>query len=188
MQDSQYAADFDRLLDLCREHGVAVQTIKGVCRGPWGSKEPTAATWYEPLEEQDDIDLAVHWSWGRPTSFSTAWETSGCCRNLTRPNASRRARATSEWPACSKIAGSLPVRLTRRFTLSNRRRDCRSRQPACLSRAQLLESLDRDDLERVAATMSELEFEAGSVITREGERGDRIARGTFAEGGEGEGG
>ena len=69
MQDTQYAADFDRLLDLCREHGVAVQTIKGVCRGPWGSKEPTAATWYEPLEEQDDIDLAVHWVLGSPDVF-----------------------------------------------------------------------------------------------------------------------
>ena len=46
-----------------------MQTIKSVCRGPWGSKEPTAQTWYEPLEEQDDIDLAVHWVLGLPDIF-----------------------------------------------------------------------------------------------------------------------
>ena len=44
-----------------------------------------------------------------------------------------------------------------------------------LSRVPLLASLDADDLERLAATMHELTFEAGSVITREGERGARIA-------------
>ena len=37
--------------------------------GPMGIKEPTAATWYEPLEEQDDIDLAVHWVLGLPDVF-----------------------------------------------------------------------------------------------------------------------
>ena len=61
MQDPQYAADVVRLLSICRDRNVAVQTIKGIARGPWGSTEPSAGTWYEPLTEQDDIDLAVHW-------------------------------------------------------------------------------------------------------------------------------
>jgi aryl-alcohol dehydrogenase-like predicted oxidoreductase len=69
MQDAQYAADFDRLLALCRERGVAVQTIKSVSRGPWGAKEPWAATWYEPLVEQADVDLAVQWALGLPDIF-----------------------------------------------------------------------------------------------------------------------
>jgi aryl-alcohol dehydrogenase-like predicted oxidoreductase len=69
MQDAQYAADFERLLALCRERGVAVQTIKSVSRGPWGAKEPWAATWYEPLVEQADVDLAVHWALGLPDVF-----------------------------------------------------------------------------------------------------------------------
>jgi aryl-alcohol dehydrogenase-like predicted oxidoreductase len=64
MQDAQYAADFERLFALCRERGVAVQTIKSVSRGPWGAKEPWAATWYEPLVEQADVDLAVQWVLG----------------------------------------------------------------------------------------------------------------------------
>ena len=69
IQDSQYAADFDRLLGLCRERNVAVQTIKSLCRGPWGAAEPWAATWYEPLVGQAEVDLAVHWVLGLPDVF-----------------------------------------------------------------------------------------------------------------------
>jgi aryl-alcohol dehydrogenase-like predicted oxidoreductase len=68
-RDEQYAADVERLLALCRERAVAVQTIKSISRGPWGSKQSTAATWYEPLVEQAHIDLAVHWVLGEPGVF-----------------------------------------------------------------------------------------------------------------------
>src|SRR3954452_18991729 len=50
-RDDVYRADAERLLALCRERDVAVQTIKSISRGPWGSKEQTTATWYEPLTE-----------------------------------------------------------------------------------------------------------------------------------------
>jgi aryl-alcohol dehydrogenase-like predicted oxidoreductase len=69
MQEPRYAADFEALLLLCRERNVAVQTIKSIARGPWGSKKQTRACWYEPLEEQADIDRAVHWVLGRPQVF-----------------------------------------------------------------------------------------------------------------------
>jgi aryl-alcohol dehydrogenase-like predicted oxidoreductase len=69
VQDAQYARDFERLLETCRERSIAVQTIKGIARGPWGSREHSAATWYEPLVEQADIDLAVHWVLGEPGVF-----------------------------------------------------------------------------------------------------------------------
>ena len=69
MQNPQYAADFERLMALCQERNVAVQTIKTIARGPWGSKPRTRATWYEPLEEQADIDRAVHWAMARPGIF-----------------------------------------------------------------------------------------------------------------------
>ena len=52
-----------------RERGVAVQTIKSITLAPWDGREQTAATWYEPLREQADIDLAVHWVLGRPGVF-----------------------------------------------------------------------------------------------------------------------
>jgi len=69
MQNPQYAADFEALLAVCRERNVAVQTIKSLARGPWKTKTPTRATWYEPLESQADIDLAVHWTLGREGLF-----------------------------------------------------------------------------------------------------------------------
>ena len=69
VQDPQYARDVGRLLSMCRERNVAVQTIKGIARGPWGSKARSAATWYEPLVEQPHIDLAVHWVLGETGVF-----------------------------------------------------------------------------------------------------------------------
>ena len=69
MQNSQYAVDFEELARLCRERGVAMQTIKGITLGPWGEHERSRATWYEPLEEQADVDRAVHWVLGRPDVF-----------------------------------------------------------------------------------------------------------------------
>jgi aryl-alcohol dehydrogenase-like predicted oxidoreductase len=69
VQNEQYAADFEALLKLCTERNVAVQTIKAIVRAPWAGRPQTTATWYEPLEEQSDIDLAVHWVLGRPGVF-----------------------------------------------------------------------------------------------------------------------
>jgi aryl-alcohol dehydrogenase-like predicted oxidoreductase len=69
LQDAAYAADVERLLAVCRERDVAIQTIKSIARGPWGSRKPSAGTWYEPLVEQEHIDLAVHWVLGEPGVF-----------------------------------------------------------------------------------------------------------------------
>jgi aryl-alcohol dehydrogenase-like predicted oxidoreductase len=69
MRDEHYSADFEELTTLCAERGVAVQTIKAITLAPWDGREETAATWYEPLRDQADIDLAVHWVLGRPGVF-----------------------------------------------------------------------------------------------------------------------
>ncbi|MBN1219325.1 MAG: aldo/keto reductase [Anaerolineae bacterium] len=69
MQNPQYAANFDKLLKVCQERNVAVQTIKSLARGPWGDKPPTRTCWYEPFEDQADIDRAVHYVLGRPGLF-----------------------------------------------------------------------------------------------------------------------
>src|SRR5262245_37505711 len=69
MRDTTYAADFEALAAVCVERGVAVQTIKSISLAPWHGRERTSSTWYEPLREQGDIDLAVHWVLGRPGIF-----------------------------------------------------------------------------------------------------------------------
>ena len=69
MRDPAYAADFEALAGACAERGVALQTIKGISLAPWNGREQTASTWYEPLRDQADIDLAVHWVLSRPGVF-----------------------------------------------------------------------------------------------------------------------
>jgi aryl-alcohol dehydrogenase-like predicted oxidoreductase len=69
MQDAHYAAAFERVVAACSERNVAVQTIKSIARRPWWGREHTRATWYEPFEEQTDIDAAVHWVLARPGIF-----------------------------------------------------------------------------------------------------------------------
>jgi aryl-alcohol dehydrogenase-like predicted oxidoreductase len=69
MQNAQYAADFNALVEMCEERNVVVQTIKSIARGPWGDKKRTRHTWYEPLEDQEDIDRAVHYVLSRPGLF-----------------------------------------------------------------------------------------------------------------------
>jgi len=68
-RNERYIADFEALVALCVERGVAIQTIKAITRGPWGDHEPTANTWYEPLTDQDAIDTAVGWVLGRDGVF-----------------------------------------------------------------------------------------------------------------------
>ncbi|MDB5057647.1 MAG: aldo/keto reductase [Chloroflexi bacterium] len=70
MRVGHYSEDFEALLALCRERNVAVQTIKGVLRRPWlDGQEQTRSTWYEPLEQQAQIDPAVSWVLQRPGIF-----------------------------------------------------------------------------------------------------------------------
>jgi aryl-alcohol dehydrogenase-like predicted oxidoreductase len=69
VQNERYREDFDAVLQLCAERQVAVQTIKAIARGPWATSDKTRHTWYQPLEEQADIDRAVHWVIGRPGVF-----------------------------------------------------------------------------------------------------------------------
>src|ERR687886_944779 len=69
MRDERYADRFEALAAVCAERDVALQTIKSLARRRWDGRTATAATWYEPLREQQDIDLAVHWVLGRPGAF-----------------------------------------------------------------------------------------------------------------------
>ena len=69
-QHKTYAPDFEATAALCAERGVAVQTIKAVARGAWAAGAVrNRTTWYQPLEDEDDIRLAVQWVLGRPAVF-----------------------------------------------------------------------------------------------------------------------
>ncbi|MEE8304227.1 MAG: aldo/keto reductase [Candidatus Tectomicrobia bacterium] len=68
-QSERYREDFDAVVRLCEERQVAVQTIKSIAHGPWATTDKMRNTWYQPLEDQADIDRAVHWVIGRPNIF-----------------------------------------------------------------------------------------------------------------------
>jgi len=69
MQDPHYAAAFEQVAAVCSERNVAMLTIKSIARRPWWGRERTRATWYQPFEDQGDIDAAVHWVLARPGIF-----------------------------------------------------------------------------------------------------------------------
>ena len=68
-ENERYRRSFEEVLAICRERNVAVQIIKSIARGPWATTDRTRTTWYQPLEEQADIDRAVHWVLGLPDVF-----------------------------------------------------------------------------------------------------------------------
>jgi aryl-alcohol dehydrogenase-like predicted oxidoreductase len=69
MQDPRYAERFEALAAVCAQRNIALQTIKSLALRRWDGRPATASTWYEPLREQADIDLAAHWVLGRPEAF-----------------------------------------------------------------------------------------------------------------------
>ena len=69
MQSQYYAENFNALLATCRERNIAVQTIKSIAHQMWMGRPPTRATWYQPLEDQADIDAAVWWVLSKPGIF-----------------------------------------------------------------------------------------------------------------------
>jgi len=69
MQNPYYAENFDALVETCKQRNVAVQTIKSIAYKPWQGRQHKHSTWYEPLEKQEDIDMAVHYVLKRPGIF-----------------------------------------------------------------------------------------------------------------------
>ncbi len=65
-----YSGEFEKLRGICRTRNIAIQTIKSIARGPWAAGvSRRRSTWYEPLEAEDDIRLAVNYVLARPDLF-----------------------------------------------------------------------------------------------------------------------
>lgn len=69
MQDEYYARNVEALLATCQERTIALQTIKSIAFQPWMETPHTRNTWYQPLEDQADIDMAVWYVLSRPGIF-----------------------------------------------------------------------------------------------------------------------
>jgi aryl-alcohol dehydrogenase-like predicted oxidoreductase len=56
----EYYRQAEELIRQCRLKDVGLMVIKSIAQAPWGEKEHTAATWYEPFSEMDQIQSAVN--------------------------------------------------------------------------------------------------------------------------------
>ena len=64
-----YARDFENLVSLCQERGVAVQTIKSIARRRWQGDDGPRYSWYEPLREAGALERAVGFVMARDGLF-----------------------------------------------------------------------------------------------------------------------
>jgi len=75
-QEPAYLRDFDALAEETQARDVALMLIKAVARNLWPREreQHRFATWYEPLDEQPEVDAAVAFALARPevTGICTA--------------------------------------------------------------------------------------------------------------------
>jgi predicted aldo/keto reductase-like oxidoreductase len=110
MRSPDYAEQFDAVLDTCRQRHVAVQTIKSIALRPWMDRPHTRSVWYEPLEAQEDIDLAVWWVLGRPGIFlNSAGDVDLLPRVLDAAARFHQAPAEAEMAALVERGGAEPI-------------------------------------------------------------------------------
>ena len=61
----------DELITTCKAKDVGTMVIKTITRAPWGEREHTANTWYEPFDKVEEIQKAVN--------FALSYEVTGLC-------------------------------------------------------------------------------------------------------------
>ena len=66
-----FRKDAEALIALCKEKDVGTMVIKTITKGPWGDKQKTATTWYEPFDQMEKIQGAVN--------FALSYEVTGLC-------------------------------------------------------------------------------------------------------------
>lgn len=70
MSNPQYAADFWAVIEVARQAGVAIQTIKAIARRRWQEGDAGKRfSWYMPIKEPSALRRAVHFVLGQPGLF-----------------------------------------------------------------------------------------------------------------------
>ena len=64
-----FRADVERLLEVCTERGIAVQTIKAIAKGRWHDGTDRHFSWYEPLTDPAAVARAVRYVLSDPRLF-----------------------------------------------------------------------------------------------------------------------
>ena len=111
MRDPVYADQFEALHALCRERGVAMQTIKSIARRRWTADAPEdRQTWYEPMTDRDDIARSVAWVLERDGVFLNSASDLGLLPAIVAAAAADRAAPdTSAMEAAEARLGVEPL-------------------------------------------------------------------------------
>jgi len=59
------------LIATCKAKDVGTMIIKSITKAPWGNREHTATTWYEPFDNIEEIQPAVN--------FALSYDVTGLC-------------------------------------------------------------------------------------------------------------
>ena len=93
----EYRKQAEALIAECKTRDVGTMIIKAITRAPWGERPHTAATWYEPFDQMDEIQGAVNFALSyEVTGLCTAGDTRilplmlKACENFTQLNESER--------------------------------------------------------------------------------------------------
>ena len=71
MANPEYRKNAEELIATCKAKDVGTMVIKSITKGPWGEKQHTATTWYEPFDKIDEIQNGVN--------FALSYQVSGLC-------------------------------------------------------------------------------------------------------------
>lgn len=71
MMNPEFRKNTEELIETCKSKDVGTMIIKTITKGPWGEKQKTATTWYEPFDKLDEIQQAVN--------FALSYDVTGLC-------------------------------------------------------------------------------------------------------------
>jgi aryl-alcohol dehydrogenase-like predicted oxidoreductase len=95
LQNDAYRDAIERLLDVCLERDVAVQTIKSLARRRWSDDDTEPHfSWYAPISDSQPLVRSVRWVLARPGIF------------LNTSSDARLLRATLEAASAAMSTGS----------------------------------------------------------------------------------
>ena len=93
MANPEYRKYTEELIATCKTKDVGTMIIKSITKAPWGERQHTATTWYEPFNQMDEIQRAVNFVLSYDvTGLCTAGDTRilpmvlKACENFTRLN------------------------------------------------------------------------------------------------------
>jgi len=97
MANPEFRKPAEELIATCKAKDVGTMIIKTITKAPWGERQHTANTWYEPFDKMDEIQRAINFGLSHDvTGLCTAGDTRilptvlEACKNFKRLNETQR--------------------------------------------------------------------------------------------------